>query len=183
MAKQDIKQGDVVTVKLEDNNLSSNTYLVARKLEGESLLNHPLAPDMYVIRKDEELNDTLAQLKSDEERQLEYCVKYQKYLGFDAYSVMTSLILFYVMYRKMSARQKKLLSDICGEIAAVYCNNDLSIALRTVNENQALLNEFNLMWYRNLRSIFQGRQRAERPGQVSAIYNMAGFVLAQLEGK
>lgn len=177
-----IQQGDLVTVSLEVNSDASNTYAVARKLEGESLLSHPLVPNVFLLKKDEELNLVGATLKNDEERCLAYALKFQKYLDYDDVAVLEALSMYFIVHHRLTKRQNKLLANMAGEIAKVYCNNDLEIAIRTVNENRALLNDFNRHWYENFEKIFQGSQRKISVAQRAGIFNMCGFVLAQLEG-
>lgn len=181
MVEGPIKQGDVVTVRLEDGNTASNTFVVAKKLEGEALLQHPMHPNVYFLYRDELLNNALAMPKDAYEKCLQYAMKYQSYLDVDDTSIVASVSLYWVVHRKLSGIQKKLLADICGKIASVYCNNDLSIATRTVNQNSPLLDDFNRMWHHNLRAYFQGRKIPETPGIRKVMFNICGFVLAQSE--
>lgn len=179
--EKSIKQGDVVTVTLEDGNASSNTFVVAKKMEGESLLHHPMHPNVYFLYRDELLNNALAMPKESYEKCLAYAMKYQHYLDVDDVSIVTSVSLYWIVHRKLSGIQKKLLADICGKIASVYCNQDLSIAVKTVNHNSPLLDDFNRMWHHNLRAYFQNKKIPETPGIRRVIFNICGFVLAQSE--
>lgn len=177
-----LRQGELVTVALEGHNSSSNTYLIARKLEGECLLAHPLFPESYILKPDQELNLVLAQLKSPTERCLDYVSKFSQLLGFDDASDAASLCLYFTVRRKLSGRQKKALANLCGIIASIKCENDLAIGTRIVNENVALLDEFNQTWYDNFEKLFKGVKRVKTHAQRSAMFNIVGFVLAQLEG-
>jgi hypothetical protein len=177
-----IKQGDLVTVALESNTDASNTYAVARKLDGESLLSHPLFPEIFIVKKDAELNLVGANLKNDEERCLAYALKYRKYLDYETVAELESLCMYFIVYHQLSNAQKKSLANMCGTVAALYSNNDLDKAIETVNENQALLNNFNRWWYQNLEAIFtKSKTQISRRARAS-VFNIAGFVLAQLEG-
>lgn len=179
--EKNIKQGEVVTVQLEEGNPSSNTFVVARKLGEESLLHHPMQPNLYFLYRDELLNNALALPRDAYEKCLAYVMKYQNYLDVDDTSIVASISLYWVVHRKLSGIQKKLLADICGKIASVYCNQDLSIAIKTVNHNSPLLDDFNRMWHHNLRSYFQSKKIPETPGIRKVIFNICGFVLAQSE--
>jgi len=176
-----IKQGDLVTIQLDKNNTSSNVFKVARKLDDECLLNHPLFPDCYIIKKDTDLNQTGPVLKSHTERCLEYAVKFKKHLDYETTAELDSLCLYFTITRSLSPKQKKELSNICGKIASIYCANDISIAIRTVNENRALLDEFNTMWYSNFEKLFKGIKSVSTKNQRITIFNITGFVLAQIE--
>jgi hypothetical protein len=55
--------------------------------------------------------------------------------------------------------------------------------MRYVTENNAVLDDFNRMWYTNFRDLFSGRKQLTSPKQRSAIFNIAGFVLAELESQ
>lgn len=176
-----IKKGDLVTIPLQPNNAASNVFQVARKLDGESVLNHPLFPDCYIIKNDDELNQAAASMKNHTEKCLEYASKYKKYLDYETSIDLESLCLYFTINRKLSPKQKKALSNICGKIATIYCADDISFALRTVNENIALLDEFNNMWYSNFEKIFKGQKTIGTKNQRITVFNMAGFVLAQLE--
>jgi hypothetical protein len=177
-----LKQGDLATVNLGERSTSSNTYRVERKLDGECLLSHPLSPDCVILKPDHELNTVLAQLKSPTERCLEFSSKWRKYLDFDDACEVEALCLYFVVRRSLSARQKKNLSNLCGTIAAIYFQNEITQATKLVNENRALLDSFNQTWYNNFEKYFQGKKPIETRGARAAIFNISGFVLAQLEG-
>jgi hypothetical protein len=177
-----IKQGDLVTVALENNTDASNTYAVARKLDGESLLSHPLFPNIFILKNDGELNLVAANIKNDEERCLSYALRYRKYLDFDTVAELESLSMYFIVYHQLSNAQKKSLANMCGTIAAMYSNNDLDKSIELVNENQALLNNFNRWWFQNLEEIFTGQKKQISRRARTSVFNIAGFILAQLEG-
>jgi hypothetical protein len=179
-----MKQGELVTVNFGERNSSSNTYKIARAFAGEAFLEHPLASDCFILRKEEELDKTIPNLKTPQDRCLDYLFKYKKYLNYDQQCEAEALFFFFVVKRKLAGSQKNHLSQLCGRIAAVYCDNDLSIAIRTVNENLALLDPFNRNWYNNFERVhgfFSGKKEPWSDPQKNSIFNIAGFVLAQLE--
>ena len=94
---------------------------------------------------------------------------------------ISALCLYFVVRRKLTPRQKNLLSNICGQIAGIKLNDDIKYAMSLVASHEAILDEFNLMWYRNFSGLFSGRQNITSRKQRSAIFNIAGFVLAELE--
>jgi len=176
----DIKQGDLVTVQLNENSTASNVYSVARKLAGECVLNHPLFPECLIIRKDEELNKVGAQLKNSTEKCLEFVMKNRSLLDFNSGADVYAMAAYFVINRKLSSRQLKVLAGYCGKIASIILDNNLGSATRKVSENQALLDEYNLVWFNNLRDIYSGK-KVPSPNQRESVFNQAGFVLAQLE--
>ena len=180
-ALSEIKEKDLVTVLLEANTVASNTYVVARKLEDECVLSHPLYPNCFIIRKDSELNLVAPATKSPIERCIEFTRKNAEYLGYEAAVEMESLAAYFVINRKFSLGQKKRITIACGKIAAIMLGNDVSEAIRIVNSNRALLDSYNIQWYehRDFAPIFQGGVRPT-PKQWNTVFNLAGFVLAQL---
>lgn len=177
---------------LQENKKDTLTYLIANKVyvgdSGQMLffLIHPLAPKAYIAIGGENLQDVLSKQvqttgKSIIQVQLEYAKRYEKYLDYDLNAEVESLALYFVTNRSLTAEQKNKLSRICGRIAAEYCHHDLALAIRFVNENVALLDDFNSMWYNNFKKIFNGGKRADTAKQRASIFNMAGFVLSQLD--
>ena len=179
--KKEIKKGDVVTIELGENNNSSNTFVVAEKMGEEALLHHPMQPNVYLRYRDTLLNNAFAMPKEVYEKCLQFALKYQSYLDVDDTSVLVSISLYWVVNRQLTSVLKKLLADVCGKISKIHCNNDLSIAIKIVNENAALLNEFNHMWYHNFRAYFLNKKVPETVGVRTVIFNICGFVLAQSE--
>lgn len=177
-----LKKGDLVTVSTSQNNNFSNTYVVEGLLEDDrAILTHPIAKDCYFIRNINELNLCDALLKNSEDRMLVYAHKYTKYLDYNDTSILESLCFYRTIRMNLASDQKKMLSNICGKIATIYCHSDISIAIRTVNENQALLDDFNKRWFTNFRNIFGGTEIAKSGRQRETVFNICGFILAQIE--
>lgn len=176
---------------LQENKKDTLTYLVANKITNQNgsiacFLVHPLAPKAYICLAADSEQELAAhqfhtQGKSPIQVQLEYAKRYHTYLDYDTNAEVESLALYFVTNRNLTADQKNKLSRICGRIASHYCHNDLSIAIRNINENEALLDEYNTMWYNNFKKIFRGEKRADTAKQRASIFNMAGFVFAQLD--
>jgi hypothetical protein len=66
-------------------------------------------------------------------------------------------------------------------IASIKLNNDVKAAMDLVSANAAILDEFNAMWYRNFQGLFSGRQPITSKKQRASIFNITGFVMAELE--
>lgn len=180
MSNRSFEKGATVTVKFE-NIVSSNTYVVESD-EGETvLLQHPLFP-ICLVRFAKEMVDTVApNVKDSTERSLDFVKKNAQYLDYNTQADHEALCLYFVVQRKLTPRQKNLLSSMCGNIASIKMNNDVKAAMEFVKTNAAVLDEFNAMWYRNFGGLFAGRQQITSKKQRSAIFNIAGFVMAELE--
>lgn len=168
------------------------TYVIDHEFnapDGKRLafLNHPnLAPNAYIkIEADsfEALQGQQVQTqgKSDTHKQLDFLRKFQEYLSYEETLRLESLCEAFVINRCLSKEQKKLLSDLCGKVAQIHLNDDINLAIRKINENAALLDNFNMNWYYNLKSYFSGKKKIDSRGKRLTIFNMAGFILAQLE--
>lgn len=178
-----MNKGDLVTIPLEENNTASNTYIVHAVLEDECILSHPLNPDVLIAKPKAILNSVAANMKDSTERSLNFAQKKSKYLDHNTIVDIESLTLYFIVNRKLSARQKSTLSNICGNLASIHFNGDLRSAMEYVTQNSALLDDFNSMWYNNFKGLFTGKQPVTSPKQRASIFNIAGFVLAELESQ
>jgi len=176
-----VEENDIVTIDLSANNPEANTYIVAKLLSNDQvLLSHPLSGDYYIIKNLRELNTVPAREKSPFQRCLEYAKKNSKYLDFQTQGDVKTLCISYGLNRTLSKNQKQSISGICGIIASIHCNDDLNNALDLVNKNKALLDDHNRMWYSNFIKFFEKKDRVKSKSQRISIFNIAGFVLAQL---
>lgn len=168
------------------------TYVIDFEFNGPDgsrviFLNHPtLAPEVYIkveALSFEELQGKQVQTqgKSDIHKQLDFLRKYQKYLSHEDMTLLDSLCESFVVNRCLNKDFKKLLSNLCGKIAQIHLNDDIGFAIRKVKDNLALLDTFNMNWFYNLKSYFSGKKPVDSRGKRMTIFNMAGFVLAQLE--
>lgn len=185
-----MKQNDVVTVELEETNKASNTYLIYGYVinddnteTGEVILRHPIHPDAMIIRPSSTLNKVQANLKDSTERSLEFAMRFDKHLDHNTKGDLEGLRLCFLVHRNLTNRQKSQLSNICGTIASIYFHNDISTAMRYVMENSAVLDSYNQMWFVNFRDLFTGKKPIVSPKQRASIFNIAGFVLAELESQ
>lgn len=182
----EIKKGDIVT-KSFDNVVSSNTYIVDEVIidnsdeTSDALLIHPLFPDILVRAKFSELNKVAPNVKDSTERSLDFASNNKKFLDYNTVADLEALCVYFVVRRKITPRQKHMLSSICGTIASIKFNDDIKEAMIFVRKNEGLLDEFNGMWYRNFKGLFSGQQLITSKKQKDAIYNIAGFVLAESE--
>jgi hypothetical protein len=176
-----MNNGDLVTVSLDPNNPSSNTYIVYKDLGQEVILFHPLNEKCFIVRAKEDLNKVAANIKDSTERGLDFAFKFQKYLDYNTIADLEALSLFYIVNRTLSSKQLGALSNIGGRIASTYFHNDVQAAMRYIVDNKAVLNSFNQMWFNNFKDIFNGKQPITSPKQRASIFNIAGFVLAELE--
>lgn len=180
MTSKEFKPGEIVTVRYA-NAGSSNTFIVESDCGETVLLQHPLFPQCLTRHSKDKLDLVAPNVKDSIERGLDFIRNNLKYLDYDTSVDHEALCLYFVVRRRMTPRQKNLLASICGTIAAFKLNNDLKAAMEMVKDNAAVLDEFNSMWYRNFAGLFSGKQPVTSKKQRSAIFNMAGFVMAELE--
>jgi hypothetical protein len=174
-----IEKNSIVTVELE--NSSSNTFIVDT-VEGETLLvTHPLAAGLLMRVSKSKVDKTSASVKDSSERCIDYANSNKNYIDYNTASDLESVGMYFAMKRKLTPRQKQTLANICGVIASVKFNNDLREAMNFVTKNSSVLDEFNSMWFNNFKSLFSGQQMVTSKKQRSAIFNIAGYVLAEME--
>lgn len=184
MSNEPIKAGDLVTVDLGSYSNSSNTYKVVTKIRGKKyVLAHPLAPECYVIKKEEELNKVGASLKNPTEKCLEFCQKHKEFLGFKKQATLDALRFYYVVNKDLASNQKEELATMCGSLATMLVKNDITIASKLVTDNEGLLDDYNLIWYKKLNSCFKDISKIDTQFKKLFIYKVAGFVMAQLGEK
>jgi hypothetical protein len=174
------QRGEIVTVSFQDK-VSSNTFMVLEDTGETVLLNHPLFPEC-LIRCDKSKLDTVSpNIKDSIERALDFAKNNANYLDYNTVADLEALCMYFIIRRKLTPRQKNILSTINGTIASIVLNNDIRGAMDMIKENAGILDEFNAMWYRNFSGLFSGKQQITSKKQRSAIFNIAGFVLAELE--
>jgi len=172
--------GEIVTIKF-DNLVSSNTYVVESDCGDTVLLHHPLFPHCLLRFKKTELDLVAPNVKDSIERSLDFVNKNSQYLDYNTQADHEALSMYFVFRRKLTPRQKSILSNICGVIASIKLNGDIKAAMELVKANAGILDDFNAMWFRNFGGLFSGRQAITSKKQRAAIFNIAGFVMAELE--
>lgn len=175
-----MKKDDIVTVPLEPNNNAANTYIVYDVLEQVVLLRHPLSDDILIAKPKPVINTVSANVKDSTERGINYILKNKEILDYNSIADLEAIILYFIVHRKLSNRQKQVISKLCGMIAEHYFNNNISLAIKYINENEGILDDFNKMWYKNFKDYFNGNKVVDTKNRRLAIFNMAGFVLAEL---
>ena len=174
----DIKPKDLVTVQLDTD--VSNTYIVYKVIDDEVLLHHPLSPEVFIIRDIEQLNKVAPNIKDSAERALNFAFTHVKYLDHNSHADLEALSLYYVVKKRLTPRQKNILSSMCGTIACIIMDNDIAKVSAYIKENHALFDDFNRMWYNNFQGLFNGTQPITSKKQRASIFNMAGFLMAEL---
>lgn len=174
-----IQKNSIVTVEI--NNSSSNTFIVDTVEENSVLLTHPLAGGVLIRVDKDKVNTTAANIKDSMERGIDYANNNRQYLDYNTAADLEALAIYFTLKRKLTPRQKQTLANICGVIASNKFNNDLREAMNFVTKNASLLDEFNSMWFNNFKGLFSGQQMVTSKKQRSAIFNIAGYVLAEME--
>ncbi len=174
----EIKKDSIVTLDL--HNQTSNTFIVDTVEEASVLLSHPLAPGVLIRVSKDRVNNTNANIKDSMERGIDFANANKQYLDYNTISDLEAVAIYFTLKRKLTPRQKQTLANIGGIIASVKFDNDLREAMNFIAKNVVLLDEFNLMWYKNFDGLFNGKQMVTSKKQRSAIFNIAGYVLAEL---
>jgi hypothetical protein len=170
------------TVTYDQKTKASNTYILSDIVnEDTALLTHPLYPSVFIKAEVKSLNTVSAVLKDDTERCLDFANNFKNVLDADLQGTLDGLCMYFVVNKTLTAGQKKLLSNICGTIFAIKNENDVQSAMDTVNYNKKLLDDFNRMWYINFEKIFSGKKPITSSKQRTTVFNIAGFVSAQLQ--
>lgn len=174
-----LEKNTIVSVSLPTT--GSNTYMVDTDEGDTVLLMHPLAPQILIRFSKVQLNTVHATIKDSTERGIDYANKNKNYLDYNTLGDLDSICVYFALKRRLTPRQKQTLANICGIIASAKFDNDLGEAMKTVSQNTSLLDEFNMMWYNNFKELFAGRRPITSKKQRGAIFNIAGYVLAELE--
>lgn len=174
-----LEKNSIVTVGT--NSSSSNTFIVDTDEGDTVLVTHPLASGVLTRVNKDKVNITSANIKDSNERGIDFANANRQYLDYNTAEDLESLAIFFSLKRKLTPRQLQTLASIRGIIASVKFNNDLREAMNLVTKNSSMLDEFNLMWYNNFKGLFSGQQMVTSKKQRSAIFNIAGYVLAELE--
>lgn len=172
------------------NSSETITYLVNNIEHSEDgvriYLKHPLCPEILIAvdaESEEILDNTNLQTtgKSNIQRQLDYLKKYEKYLDYEEIAQLDSLCAYFVIKRTLTSRLKAVASNLGGKIASISFNGDMLIAVKIINENRALLDSYNQIWVENFKNHIEGGEPVVTKGKRAAIFNIAGFILSQLE--
>lgn len=172
-------KNQIVTVDI--GNASSNTFIVDTDEGATLLLTHPLAKGVLIRMPKDKVNNAAANIKDSSERCIDYANANRSFLDYNTAGDLESVGIFFALKRKLTPRQKQTLANICGIIASVKFGNDLREAMNFITKNSSLLDEFNAMWFNNFRGLFTGTQQITSKKQRSAIFNIAGYVLAEME--
>lgn len=174
------KAGDIVTIPQKHTGVS-NTFIVDMDLgNGEVLVRHPLAKECFLKFNTEDLNKYAPNIKDSIERSLDFSRINQQFLDKDSGEDLDALCLSFIVRKSLTPRQKQILSKINGYIAKKILNSDIKQAMILIKVNQGILDEFNTLWFNNFKGLFAGQQQISSSKQETSIYNMAGFVLAEL---
>lgn len=179
---EDLKEGEVVTLPQADETVS-NTYVLYKVLEDDSaILTHPLTPDVYTMCNKFDLNTEPPRLRCSTDRGVSFIFNNREVLDYNSKLDLEAICTAFVIRRKLTPKQKKILADLSGKVAQVQFNSDVKRTMKYITENKVLLDDFNLMWYNNFSKLFLGKQQISSQKQANAIFNMAGFILGELSG-
>lgn len=175
----DLQKNNVITVDL--NTQSSNTFIIDTVEENHVLATHPMAKDILIRIKKDLVNRVQPNIKDSTERGIDFANLNKRYLDYNSSSDLEALAIYFALKRRLTPKQKQILASICGTIASAKFNDDVRLAMQFVTKNQTMLDDFNRMWYNNFKGLFTGQQIITSKKQTDAIFNIAGFVLAEVE--
>jgi hypothetical protein len=175
----DAQKGSIVTVDL--GNQASNTFIVDTVEQDTVLLSHPLAKSMLLRVRKDQLNSVNPNMKDSNERHIDFCNQNVNCLDFNSRDDLEAIGTHFAFKRRLTPKQKSTLAGISGFIARVKFNQDLREAMYFITKNSSMLDEFNRMWFINFQGVFKGTTQITSGKQVNALFNMAGYLLAQLE--
>lgn len=179
---QDLKEGEIVTLSLE-NDAVSNTFILHQLLDDGALLTHPLSPGVFIKRNQIELNKVSPTVRCSSERALSFINKNKDILDYNCKKDLEVMCIAFVVKRDLTPKQKKIVADLSGKVANVKFNGNVRKAMDYIIENNAVLDDFNKMWYNNFSKLFQGKMEISSARQSGAIFNMAGFVLGEFDSQ
>lgn len=174
-----MNEGKIVTY--EFGTQASNTCYVDHEDSDAVYLAHPLAPGVLLRASKQKINLSQPIGKDSTERCLDFANANQGMLDYNTLLDLRGLGIIFALYRKLTPKQKHSLANICGNLAQNKFSDDLKLAMGFVSKNVGILDEFNLMWYNNFKGLFTGKQPVTSKKQRGAIFNIAGYVLAELE--
>lgn len=172
--------GKIVTIDFGKRNVS-NTYIVKKVIGSTCYLFHPLFPECLIEKDLEELDKVSSHIKDSVEKCLDFAKSNTWSLDPNSVKDLESLCLYFVVRRQLTPRQKNILSNICGLIASSNFNDDIEETMQFIVKNDVILDDFNRMWYNNFKGLFTGKQLITSKKQRDSIFNMAGFIMAELE--
>ena len=174
-----MSKDNIITYEFS-NDASSNTFVVDKEEDTTILAKHPLAEGVLVRLDKNKVNTVPANVKDSIERALDFVKTNLSFLDFNAKADLEALSIYFVVTRQLSPKQKSRLATMCGKIAVFKLNNDIKSAMSLIKENEGVLDDFNTMWYKKFRDLFTGKASITSKKQRSALFNMAGFVMAEL---
>lgn len=174
-------------VTVANTNGESNVYTLEREdgESGEVLLSHPISSKSFILKDIKDLDKVPAVPKSPYERCLEYVLQHADYFDFERRAEIACLATNFVVNRKFTDRLRNLLARLVGVPAKIKFQNSAKAAIEFVNENKALLDDYHNRVYHNVtyNPIFKGVSRPENGRQLETVFNLAGFLLAQINTK
>jgi hypothetical protein len=176
-----IQKNSIVTVDLGLNNSTSNTFVVDTVEEESVLVTHPLACGLLMRVPKADIDTTSANLKDSLERGIDYANANRDILDYNSAADLDSLGIYFTLKRKLTPSQKHVLANIGGVIASAKFRDNIRDAMSFVVKNQTLLDDFNRMWFNNFKPIFNGQHPINSRKQRIVIFNIAGYILAELE--
>lgn len=172
-------------VTVANSSGESNVYSLFKDLGEDALLSHPLAPHILVMKSKKELDSVPATQKSPYERCLDYLQIHKSVLDYNEEAVVDSICLYFVVNRKFTPRLKNQIARLIGTPANIEFQGNLQKAIDFVNQNSALFDDYNKRVYANTKykPIFDGQTLPVDSRQLETVFNLAGFILAQLQTK
>lgn len=175
------KIGDVVTVSLANGHVA--TLKVASeqgRTPNSVFLSHSyLKNQIFVEVELDRLNLTFAEAQNNTLKCISYASINESILSVQDRESLDDIRIIYAIKARLTSFQMQKLSQLCGQIAEHHFKTDIKAAMKFIASSEALLDDFNRMWYYNFKkTLFTGDQLITSKKQRMSIFNIAGFAMA-----
>jgi len=177
-----VKILDVVTITTIGT-LESSSMNLCELSPNQVLVTHPLHPKVFLVEENERLNLKPFSPVGPIEKALNFIKSYEKLFNYVDLVDYESIVLYFIVNKRISNRQKGQISTLCGIIADYIFESDIDKAIDFINFNKDSLDEFNLMWYKNFNKFFTKKELVTFKKTKTSIFNIAGFLLTELYPK
>lgn len=156
------------------------TFTLAHIESDWILLRHQLVPDIFIKTSLDKIRPFEVYNASSIERNLKYLSNNSSFLNYNDLCELESISIFYFIKNKISSSQLKRIAELQGKLSSIKFHGDINKAIDLVNENKGILDSFNQRWYEHYTRFFSKAQVPVMENQRKAIFNIAGFVLSEL---
>lgn len=175
-----LKVGDTATIVLGQANTPCS-YKIDSIESDTVLLSHPFLRGLLLRYPSDQLDKMSPPIMSSTERGLFFVLqKHGAYLNYYDHQSILALATHFALERKLTSDQLRVLSTVLGQIAKIELSGSLNVAMKLLLDNEVLLDEFNTTWFNIFKPYLTKAKPVYKENHRTAIFNMAGFVLAEV---